>query len=128
MLFRSVGAARYVNGVRELNTRDVRTYIRRLQAGETPTFQSECLPPRERAIETIAVQLRRAAGIDRHDFHRQTGFALDDLVGPKIADLTEQHLMLDDGVGVVLTRKGKCLGDAVVEALMRFVRISEPEA
>jgi oxygen-independent coproporphyrinogen-3 oxidase len=116
-----VGAARYVNGVRELNTRDLRTYIRRLEAGEMPTFQSECLPPRERAIETIAVQLRRAAGIDRRDFQQQTGFALDGLIGPKIVDLVEQELMLDDGVAVVLTRKGKCLADAVVAALMRFV-------
>ena len=117
-----VGAARYVNGVRELNTRDLRSYIQRLQSGQSPTFQSECLPPRERAIETIAVQLRRAAGIDRDEFQGQTGFALDDLVGPKLADLVTQGLLRDDGAAVVLTRKGKCLGDAVVEALMRFAQ------
>lgn len=114
-----VGAARYVNGVRELNTRDTRTYINRLKAGESPTFQSECLPPRERAIETIAVQLRRAAGIDRRSFEQQTGFTLDVLIGPKIQELVDQGLLRDDGT-VMLTRKGKCLADAVVESLMRF--------
>jgi oxygen-independent coproporphyrinogen-3 oxidase len=117
-----VGAARYVNGARELNTRDLRTYIQRLQAGQSPTFQSECLPPRERAIETIAVQLRRAAGIVRAEFQQQTDLVLDELVGPKIADLVVHGLLRADGAAVALTRKGKCLGDAVVEALMRFAQ------
>jgi oxygen-independent coproporphyrinogen-3 oxidase len=118
-----VGAARYVNGIRELNTRDLRTYIKRLQAGRTPTFQSECLPPRDRAVETIAVQLRRSRGIERNEFARQTGFALDDLVGPKLLDLAAQALLDDDGATVTLTRRGKCLADAVVETLMRCAQI-----
>jgi oxygen-independent coproporphyrinogen-3 oxidase len=113
-----VGAARYINGVRELNTRDTRTYIQRLLAGQAPTFQSECLPPRERAVETMAVQLRRASGIERAAFQTQTGFALDDLVGAKVQELVEQGLLRDDGVTVALTRKGKCLADAVAEALI----------
>ena len=117
-----VGAARYINGVRELNTRDLRTYINRLQAGQSPTFKSECLSPRERAIETIAVQLRRAAGIERSAFQQQTGFSLEELVGLKIAELAGQQILNDDGATVSLTRKGKCLGDAVVGALMRFAQ------
>jgi oxygen-independent coproporphyrinogen-3 oxidase len=117
-----VGAARYVNGVRELNTRDTRTYIQRLTSGQSPTFQSEQLEPRERAIETIAVQLRRADGIRREEFLLQTGFAVDDLVGAKIADLVVQEMLRDDGRAVTLTRRGKCLADAIVELLMRFVQ------
>jgi oxygen-independent coproporphyrinogen-3 oxidase len=113
-----VGAARYVNGVRDLNTRDTRTYIQRLRAGQAPTFQSECLPPRERAVETMAVQLRRASGIERAGFQAQTGLALDELVGAKVAELVEQGMLRDDGVAVALTRQGKCLADAVAEALI----------
>jgi oxygen-independent coproporphyrinogen III oxidase len=115
-----VGAARYVNGVRELNTRDTRSYIQRLLSGQSPTFQSECLEPRDRAVETIAVQLRRADGIERNAFRGQTGFDLDDLVGPKVRDLVELGLLIDDGTAVQLTRKGKCLADAVNETMMRF--------
>lgn len=114
-----VGAARYVNGVRELNTRDVRTYIQRLKGGESPTFQSECLPPRERAIETIAVQLRRASGIERGEFRTQTGYSVEELVGRKIADLVEHKLMEEVRNHVCLTQKGKCVADAVIESLMR---------
>src|SRR5262249_50857771 len=77
-----VGAARYVNGRRELNTRGLGGYLRRVLAGEPATFQSEELGPEERARETIGVQLRRAEGIDRDAFRRQTGFELDALAGP----------------------------------------------
>src|SRR5207245_5643043 len=55
-----MGAARYVLGRRELNTRNLRGYIRRVLSGEPATFQSEELGPAERARETMAVQLRRA--------------------------------------------------------------------
>ena len=44
-----MGAARYIRGRRELNTRNLKTYIRRALSGEPATFQSEELPPEERA-------------------------------------------------------------------------------
>jgi oxygen-independent coproporphyrinogen-3 oxidase len=70
-------------------------------------------------METVAVQLRRAAGIERAAFAAQTNFALDHLVGPKIRELTEFGLLHDDAEGVRLTRRGKCVADAVNEQLMR---------
>jgi oxygen-independent coproporphyrinogen-3 oxidase len=115
-----VGAARYVRGVRELNTRDVRSYIRRLQEGQSPTFQSECLSPRERALETIVIQLRRGSGIDRELFCTQTGFSLDELVRPQLVELTNLELLLDDGASVRLTRKGKCVADAVMQKMLEL--------
>jgi oxygen-independent coproporphyrinogen-3 oxidase len=113
-----VGAARYVNGTRELNVRDTNLYIRRVLAGETPTFQSETLPQLERAKETIAVQLRRAEGIDRAAFRRQTGFNLDTLAGPALAKLVDLQLLKDDGLRVCLTRRGKCVADSVIGELL----------
>lgn len=114
-----VGAARYVDGVRQLNTRDTKTYIRKLLAGEPPTFQSERLGPRDRAFETIGTQLRRADGIQRARFREQTGFDLDGLVGPAVANLAAGGLLTDDGRSVRLTRRGFCVADAVVEELMK---------
>jgi oxygen-independent coproporphyrinogen-3 oxidase len=113
-----VGAARYVNGTRELNVRDTNLYVRRVLAGESPTVQSETLPPLERAKETIAVQLRRAEGIDRAAFRRQTGFDLDSLAGPAIAKLVDLELLADSGAHVCLTRRGKCLADSVIRELL----------
>ncbi len=114
-----VGAARYVNGVRELNVRDTQLYIRKALAGEATAFQREELPPRARAFETLATQLRRAAGIDRARFHNQTGFALDELVPTALAMLAENGITIDDGQSVRLTRRGKCVADAAVSELLK---------
>jgi oxygen-independent coproporphyrinogen III oxidase len=113
------GAARYVGGVRELNTRDTRLYIRKVLSGESPTFQSEELGPRDRAFETIGTQLRRRAGIDRVRFREQTGIDLDDLAGERLRALVADRLLLDDGYSVSLTRRGLCVADAVIEELMK---------
>jgi len=113
-----VGAARYVQGRRELNIRDTATYIRRVLAGESPTFQSEELDPESRAFETIATQLRRSEGIDRSRFERQTGYALDQLVAPRLKRLCAIGTLEDTGETVRLTRQGRCVADAVIADLL----------
>jgi oxygen-independent coproporphyrinogen-3 oxidase len=114
-----VGAARYVRGCRQVNTRDLRGYMRRAMAGEPTAFQAETLPPEERARETIGQQLRRAEGIHRESFARQTGFDLDRLAGPAIARHVELGLLSDDGVSVRLTRRGKCVADTLILDFLR---------
>ncbi len=113
-----MGAARYVQGRRELNTRDLRAYLRRVLAGEPATFQSEELAPEERARETVAVQLRRAEGIERASFRQQTGFDLDTLVGPAITRHINLGLLIDEGARVRLTRAGKYVADALIRDLL----------
>jgi oxygen-independent coproporphyrinogen-3 oxidase len=114
-----LGAARYVLGRREVNTRDMAGYLRRVFAGVPPTQQAEHLEPRESARETMAVQLRRSEGIDRAVFQNRTGFPLDDLAGAALPRLIEQGLLADDGRRVRLTRRGKYVADAVIERLLR---------
>jgi oxygen-independent coproporphyrinogen-3 oxidase len=113
-----MGAARYILGRRELNTRDLPRYIRQALSGESVTWQSEELPPEERARETMAIQLRRAEGIDRSAFRTQTGFDLDAVAGAALTLLAEQGFLADDGKGVRLTRRGKYVADTVIERLL----------
>jgi oxygen-independent coproporphyrinogen-3 oxidase len=112
-----MGAARYVNGRRELNTRDLHAYLRRALAGESPTFQVEELPPEDRARETLALGLRRAEGVGRADFRAQTGFDLDALARPAIDRHAALGTLCDDGRRVFLTRPGKYVADAVIAGL-----------
>ena len=112
-----VGAASYQHGRRDLNTRDLNLYVRRALAGESCVFQSETLTPEERARETMALQLRRAEGIDRPAFHAQTAFELDLLAGKALRDHVALGLLEDDGTQVRLTRAGKCVADTLIENL-----------
>ncbi len=114
-----VGAARYVGGVRELNTRDIKSYLRKVLSGESPTFQSERLDALDRAFETMATQLRRAEGIERGRFREQTGMDLDRLAGDRIQALERNGLLQERGSHVCLTRRGLCVADGVIEDLMK---------
>jgi oxygen-independent coproporphyrinogen-3 oxidase len=113
-----LGAARYVMGRREMNTRDLSAYIRKITAGEPATQQSEALSPFERARETMAVQLRRCEGIDRQAFQVQTGFNLDQVANSALPHLIELGLLADNGWCVALTHQGKFVADGVIERLL----------
>jgi oxygen-independent coproporphyrinogen III oxidase len=113
-----MGAARYLNGRRELNTRNLDIYLRQVLAGESAMFQSEMLEPEERARETLALQLRRSDGVQRMRFHEQTGFELDAVAGRAIAQHVDLGLLLDDGCSVRLTRQGKYVADTLIQALL----------
>lgn len=108
-----MGAARYVNGIRELNTRSLPEYLQQKLSGEPAKFQSEELNSEERARETAVVQIRRSDGIDRHGFLEQTAIELDVLLGEKMRQAVGVGLLIDDGHRVRLTRRGKCVADAL---------------
>src|SRR5262249_54177140 len=113
-----MGAARYIEGRRELNTRSLADYIEQARKGDSVTFQSETLPPEERAKETMALQLRRAKGIERATFREQTGFELDTVAGPALADQVRLGFLEDSGDWARLTRAGKCVADSVIGSFL----------
>ena len=114
-----MGAARYVNGRRELNTRDLHGYIRKALNGHPTTFQAEELGPEERARETLALGLRRAEGVDRQAFRLQTGFDLDSLAGSALARFGELGMVYDNGKQVCLTRPGRYVADTIISGVLR---------
>jgi oxygen-independent coproporphyrinogen-3 oxidase len=113
-----MGAARYVDGCRSLNTRDLQTYLKKTLAGESPILQSERLEPPERARETMAMQLRRSEGINRIAFRQQTGYELDELAAAALARQVDLGLLVDHGATVCLTREGKYVADSVIASLL----------
>jgi oxygen-independent coproporphyrinogen-3 oxidase len=113
-----LGAARYVEGRREHNTRDLHAYLTKTLSGEPATFQTEVLQPEERARETMSLNLRCSDGIERSRFREQTGFDLDARAGESIRRHVDLGLLDDDGERVRLTSQGKCVADAVIENLL----------
>jgi oxygen-independent coproporphyrinogen-3 oxidase len=109
-----LGAARYIQGRRELNTRSLDVYLSRIEMGRSPTIQSEQLTERDRALETITVQLRRAVGINRRQFRQQTGIELDELAGAAVKRMVGWQLLEDTSEAVRFTRQGWCVADAVL--------------
>lgn len=113
-----MGAARYVKGRRDLNTRVLKEYLKRILAGQSAVAESETLPPLERARETMAVQLRRSEGISHLQFAEQTGFRLDEVASMKLPNLIKMGVLQDDGERLSLSRQGKYVADRVIEELL----------
>lgn len=114
-----VGAARYVDGERSINTRDLTSYMRRIESDQPATGPRERLDPEARARETIVLMLRRTQlGIDRDDFQTRTGYDLDVLAGPAIVRHVGLGNLEDDGRRIRLTREGLFLADSVLADLL----------
>ncbi len=113
------GAARYVDGRREINHRSTTTWLRRVLAGESPVAESECLAPEDRARERLVFGLRRLAGVERGSFRRTTGYEVDALVGTQLADLVERGFLTDDAQVVRLARAGLLVSDSIWPLFLR---------
>jgi len=113
------GAARYVDGRREVNHRSTTTYIRRVLSGQSPVAEAEQLDDTMRAREALVLAMRRLRGVERQAFARQTGFEVDRLIGRELPDLVERGLLEDTGPGVRLTRAGLLVSDAIWSRLLR---------
>jgi oxygen-independent coproporphyrinogen-3 oxidase len=107
------GAARYIDGRREMNHRSTTTYIHRVLADESPVAESETLDQESAARERLVFGLRRIEGVNREDFVAATGFTLDQLVAEPLQKFVDVSLLEDDGNRVRLTREGLLISDSI---------------
>ncbi len=107
------GAARYVEGRREMNHRSTTTWLKRVLAGESPIAESESLDAADRAREMLVFGLRRLSGVDRCEFAARTGFEVEALVGKPLDRMLSLGLLAAEGTRVRLTREGLFVSDAI---------------
>lgn len=107
------GAARYVDGIREMNHRSTTTYLKHVLSGESPVAEREQLSPEGAARELLVFSLRRMEGVTRTDFCRRTGYEVDDLVAAPLQKFIGLKLLADDGESIRLTREGLFISDAL---------------
>ena len=108
------GAARYIAGCRELNHRSVTTWIKRIQAGQSPIADSERLSPEERARERIMLGLRRISGIELSQFKSETGFDFRELSPDALSQNLNRGFLEEIEGSVRLTREGRFVADSVI--------------
>lgn len=107
------GAARYVNGVREMNHRSTSTWMQRLARGESPVAESEQLTPEDRARERLVFGLRRLEGIDLSEFVRETGYEVTTLGGEALQRFVARGWLELAGNRLRLTRGGLLISDSL---------------
>ena len=110
------GAARFVDGRREVNHRSPTTYIRRLANGRSPIAESETLSREQLLRERVAFGLRMIDGIDL-----ASAAPIDEvqsLLGPTIENLQSIGMVERSGNRLVLTQQGLYVSDAVLSEIL----------
>ena len=113
------GAARFIDGRREINHRSTTTWLQRVLSGKSPVAESEKLGPEDAARERLVFGLRRLQGVEVEAFARETGYRVEALGGAALQEY-RQHGLLEMNEGVLrLTRKGLLVSDALWPAFLR---------
>jgi oxygen-independent coproporphyrinogen-3 oxidase len=123
------GAARFVNGLREVNHRSTTQYIKRLLGGESPIAEQDAITPRQWALERIAFGLRRRNGISLNAILAEAGISsqsprsqdatfndLDQLFSEwEVQALVERH----EPARWRLTHRGLLVSDSIIAKLLQ---------
>ncbi len=107
------GASRFVNGLRETNHRSVVNYLRLVLNGNSPVAEREQLAPEDAAREQLVFGLRRLAGVDRHEFHQNTGFTIEGLIAAPLETFLKLGLLEWVQNRLRLTREGLMVSDSL---------------
>ncbi len=113
------GAARYVDGVRQVNHRSTSTWMRRVLAGQSPAAESECLGAEDRAREAVVLGLRRIEGIDTRAFASRFGFDVESLLGDSLQAFIERDLLIRASGRLRLSRDGLLVSDSLWPKFLR---------
>jgi oxygen-independent coproporphyrinogen-3 oxidase len=113
------GAARFIDGRRELNHRSTTMYIQRVLGGKSPVAESEQLAGEDAARERLVFALRRLEGIELDAFAAATGYDVDPLVGDELGRFIDSGLLIRKDGRLRLTRNGLMVSDALWSRFLR---------
>jgi oxygen-independent coproporphyrinogen-3 oxidase len=112
------GAARYLDGWRQMNHQSTIHYLKCIERGQLPIAVSEKLTPLESARELLAIGLRRVEGIYLNQFTEKTGFAPSQLLGRNREQWIEQGMLMEDCVNLRLSRRGRFVADWIATQIL----------
>lgn len=107
------GAASLRAKVRAINHRSTHAYIGRLLAQRSPVDEQENLSDEVLARDRLVFGLRKLQGIDEHSFERESGFAVEQLVGAVLHKYVQQGFLARTEGRLQLTHRGLMISDSL---------------
>lgn len=112
------GAARFMDGRREVNHRSPTTYIRRLLAGLSAIAESDSLDRETWARERIAFGLRMIEGVDLQLIAAETSIPVMQQYAAVIERFCDGGFLVREGTRLKLTDRGLVVSDAIVSEFL----------
>ncbi|KHF41915.1 radical SAM family heme chaperone HemW [Halalkalibacter okhensis] len=116
------GAHGYVNGVRHQNHGPIPKYLKAIEQGELPTFQTHQVSAIERIEEAMFMGLRKREGVNIAQFEKRYGQSLLNIFANEIDHLKQRGLVRSRDGAIQLTEEGLLLGNEVFE---QFIAVLE---
>ncbi|MBT3268920.1 radical SAM family heme chaperone HemW [Candidatus Poribacteria bacterium] len=111
-------ACGYLAGRRYANVRGTRSYMKRVDAGDSAVVEEETLTGIDARAQTLMLGLRRLGGVRRDDYHRRYGRDIVDDFGDTMAPLEDAGLLRLSAASIRLTRRGVLLSNEVFVRLL----------
>lgn len=112
------GAARFVNGWRQVNHRSTTTYLRRIEAGRSPTAESERVSLEQAARERVAFGVRLIDGVDLVELGKELNLDLFQLFREKVAKCEAEGLVTCSDGRLRLSELGIRFADTVASRFL----------
>ncbi|MFJ5964809.1 radical SAM family heme chaperone HemW [Bacillus sp. NPDC093026] len=112
------GAHGYVDGVRNVNAGPVKHYLELMEQTGFPYKETHQVTKTEQIEEEMFLGLRKIEGINKAHFQNKYGTTPEALFPFIIEELEKKGLVIQDEMGIRLTRKGKLLGNEVFQAFL----------
>lgn len=108
------GAARYLEGVRSTNDRNVVRWVNKWKKNQLALQDVEQLDPEARAREGIFLGLRQISGFDERQFAAEFGFTVESLSSDALKKHLTAGLLQRENGRLALTGEGLFLADSVI--------------
>ncbi|MBN1361457.1 MAG: radical SAM family heme chaperone HemW [Sedimentisphaerales bacterium] len=107
-------ASSYDGGSRTTNIADIRQYVRRIEAGQSPADESERLNDEDRVCQTAVLNLRTRKGVDLAAFQATTGADFAEVFASPLERHRRLGLLEIEGGRVRLAREALGIADSVL--------------
>ena len=97
-----------------MNISDIGAYVRRIEAGQSASEQSEDIDRDERICQTAVLNLRTRRGVNLAAFQAVTGTDFREVFAAPLERYRRQGLLEADGVRVRLAREALAIADSVL--------------
>ncbi|MGX9291349.1 radical SAM family heme chaperone HemW [Bacillus sp. A015] len=112
------GAHGYVDGIRNVNAGPVKHYLELIEQTGFPYKETHQVTKAEQIEEEMFLGLRKIEGVKSAHFQAKYGATPEALFSTVLEELEEKGLLVQDDIGIRLTRKGKLLGNEVFQAFL----------
>lgn len=112
------GAHSYMNGVRYVNVGPIKKYIQLIEHGKLPYIDTHVVSKEEQMEEHMFLGLRKTEGVNKREFLARYGKTVHEVFSEAIARQKRNGLLEETDEAIVLTHRGKLLGNEVFQSFL----------